>query len=195
MVLAAVLGITACTNLNNEQEEDATHKVYVPADAVILPGLAIGQIALGQDIKEIVKLLGKADTEKIIDGKSWAIWFNPDTINAKQDELALFSVVQNNNNQKIAQIRITSPVFKTKDGIAVGRKLNDIELVFKDLVKLSAYADTVDEKDNVLLYDSKASGIAFEIKDGWVKAITLHHKNNSVNDSYLTSKTNWHKIE
>jgi len=198
--LLIIIGVLISCRGNEETTETVTQ---IPVDSVanpkpepkinlvIIPGQSIGNVALEQNSEEL-EFLGPADLSDAAMGKAWLTWFST---NSKQPsgktELNIYTIYKDKElTQKVVrQIRITSPDFKTPEGIHVGMAFTEIQNLSPDLNYIGNFKNP--GKTNwVELYDSTNIGIAYEIENtGSEKtciAIIVHAKNRNVTEEYLS---------
>ncbi|WP_316804509.1 hypothetical protein [Pedobacter nototheniae] len=162
---------------------------------LIVPGTSVGQISVGEDMTNVFEKMGNADDGDAAMGKAWGIWYGKVSKGDKKDELAIYSSYRDSTMviRDVKQIRVTSNLYKTQDGFGTGRSLSDIALKFPAMEKLSAYLDQ--NKDTILVYDSKPDGIGFEFINKKSVALTVHPKQKSVNETYLTLHPEWKPVK
>lgn len=128
--------------------------------ALIIPGKSIGKISLKENAEEVYKILGKPDSGDAAMGKSLSTWYANHNPKGYQTQIFCSRNMgsPDENTSRVKQIRVTSPFFKTKEGIGAGSTLAQIQTKFK-VVKTASYPD---KKPPYQIYDDKKS-IAFEI--------------------------------
>lgn len=193
------IGLVACQSPKKTDENKAdsvTSRTVVAAQTadkkfLVVAGRSVGEIALGEDIEQVGKKLGKPDAGDAAMGKAWGIWYSGDPKAKQRDEIAVYSSYRDTSMRikDVKQIRITSNQFKTQDGLATGATLEDIKLKFPDIQKLSTYLN--ENKDTVTIYDAKKEGIGFEFLKGKSISLTVHAANTPVNTTYLTLHPEW----
>jgi hypothetical protein len=127
-------------------------------DWLLQPGIAAGKTAINQTADQVYARLGKADGGDAAMGKAIAIWYNNHDSTAHS--IAIYTVRDTGSMPpaRVKQIRVTSPTFKTKEGIHAGSTLMEIKKVFQ-VTRSEAYKS---EGENYSVYSSK-QGVAFEI--------------------------------
>jgi len=194
---AVMLLLTLAVACNPAAKKDKKEKIAENAgiskktidnDRLIVPGKQIGAIYLGQDMKAVFDLLGKADEGDAAMGSALGIW--------KKDSLAIFSSYRDSNMvvKAVKQISSASSSFNTAEQIHTGVKLAQLTAVWPALKKVTAY---LNEKtgDTLQVYDDIAAGIAFDVQKGLCTTITVHTKNKAVNSSYLSLHPGWKNIQ
>jgi len=148
---------------------------------LIVPGKSIGLTHLGQNTETLASL-GRPDFSDAAMGKAWSSWYSKD---GKKNELNIYTTYKDSEMKEkvIRLIRITSPEFKTEDGIATGSSLKTIQSDFPKAVLIGKYKDT---GESVEIYDAIDSGIAFEIKKGNCISIIVHETGKKATDEYIT---------
>ncbi|UKT66106.1 hypothetical protein [Pedobacter mucosus] len=200
ILLGLSISLFACNSVEhkNINTDSTTKKISVGESKLtigpkflIIPGVSIGQIKLGEDTQEIGNKLGTPDAGDAAMGKAWSIWYSEDPNTTRRNELSIYSSYKDSSatSKDVKQIRITSGQFKTLDGFGTGRKLKDAQAKFPDLDQISTYLN--EKKDTVLIYDSKSQGIGFEFLSGKSISLTVHPKNVSVNATYLAIHPDW----
>lgn len=197
-VLGLGASLAACqSSTNSDHKRDSISSIesgpgkIVNEQFLIVPGTSIGQISIGEDMQQVSKKMGTADGGDAAMGKAWGIWYGKALKGDKKDEFAIYSSYRDSNMvvKDVKQIRVTSALYKTQDGFGTGRTLNDLALKFPAMERLSAYLDQ--NKDTIFIYDSKPDGIGFEIVNKKSVALTVHPKQKSVNETYLTLHPEW----
>ncbi|MCZ4244312.1 hypothetical protein [Pedobacter punctiformis] len=201
-VFGLSLGLAACqssTNSNHKADSIASIESgpgkIVDERFLIVPGISIGKISIGEDMQEVFKKTGNADDGDAAMGKAWGIWYGKVSKGDRKDELAIYSAYRDSNMvvKEVKQIRITSGLYKTQDGFGTGRTLNDTKMKFPAMEILSAYLNP--DKDTIFIYDSKPDGIGFEFVNKKSVALTVHPKQKSLNETYLTLHPEWKAVK
>lgn len=154
-------------------------------DWLLTPGKSAGKTLLNENAEEVYKRLGKPDGGDAAMGKSIAIWYS--NHDSTLHSVAIYTARDMGNDPKalVTQIRVTSPLFKTKDGIHTTSTLDAIRKVFK-VQKTEVYEDA---GKNYTIYDSK-SGISFEIDENESCAAIIIHKAGQIGQgTYLKFRT------
>ena len=140
----------------------STLEKQVPADSLIIPGKSIGQISLNENAANVYKLLGKPDSSDAAMGKSLSTWYADHDKKGYVTQIFCARDMGNadENISSINQIRVTSPYFKTKEGICAGTTLQEINAVFSTKKSVS-YPN---KNSPYAIYDN-GKGIAFEINN------------------------------
>ncbi|WP_025142928.1 hypothetical protein [Pedobacter jeongneungensis] len=203
ILLGLGISLVACQSAKKTDEnkgDSVLNTTSVPAQTVnerflVIAGRSIGEIALGEDMEQVGKKLGRPDAGDAAMGKAWGIWYSNDSTAKHRNEIAVYSSYRDTSMRvkDVKQIRITSNKFKTQDGLATGTTLEDTKLKFPGIEKLSSYLN--EEKDTVTVYDAKKDGIGFEFLKGKSISLTVHPVNIPVNATYLTLHPEWKLIE
>lgn len=153
------------------------------ANDTIIAGKSIGRISLNEKSEDVIKELGKPDAEDAAMGKAMLTWFSKPS--GKNEDTAKHSIIvytttnfgSNDEAPRVKYIRITSPFFKTTDGISCGSTIAFIKMKYPALKKPSAsYTDK--SGATVMVYDVKDEGIGFEINEATkCVGITVHKPN------------------
>ncbi|WP_343524223.1 hypothetical protein [Pedobacter sp.] len=197
------ISLLACQTANKPDENKAdsvkntSAGTMQPVDErfLVVPGRSVGEIALGEDMAKVGQKLGRPDAGDAAMGKAWGIWYSGDSTAKQRDEIAVYSSYRDTSMRikDVKQIRITSNTFKTKDGLATGATLKDIQLKFPTIEKISTYLN--ENKDTVTIYDAKTDGIGFEFLKGKSISLTVHPVNTALNQTYLTLHPEWKIVE
>ena len=154
----------------------------VKGDSLLLvPGKSAGKVSINQDAEEVYILLGKADAGDAAMQKSVAIWYKNHDPKAYSTSIYTVRDTGNNPPARIKQVRVTSPGFKTKEGIGVSSTLAEIQNKYS----VTKLADVTDQGEVLEMYDNLA-GIAFEVNGkGICKAIIIHSANEGLKPTSL----------
>lgn len=201
-LLGLSMSVAACqsTSKTDHNTDSLSNLASAPAQNVderflVVAGRSVGEIALGEDMEEVGRKLGRPNAGDAAMGKAWGIWYSNDSTAKHRNEIAVYSSYRDTSMRvkDVKQIRITSNKFKTKDGLTTGSTLEDAKLKFPTIEKLSAYLN--EDKDTVTVYDAKKDGIGFEFLKGKSISLTVHQVNIPVNATYLTLHPEWKVIE
>ncbi|TPE45141.1 hypothetical protein [Pontibacter mangrovi] len=192
------LALLSCQNQENQNEQttpvttpapDTAAAVAQPAPPptpdpayLIKPGESIGKIELGMPGTNLAKILGEPDSTDAAMGKALLFWVDG------QEYVALYTVADfggKDERPKVQQVQVTSPAFKTADGIGTGKALPEIRRTYSGLQPLAYYQNA--QQQQVYIFDDRQQGIAFEVTlpDSTCTAITIHPKGESMTDAYL----------
>jgi hypothetical protein len=201
-LLVLSMSVAACQSASktDHNTDSVSNLASAPTQSVderflVVAGRSVGEIALGEDMEEVGRKLGRPNAGDAAMGKAWGIWYSDDSTAKHRNEIAVYSSYRDTSMRikDVKQIRITSNRFKTKDGLATGSTLEDAKLKFPTIEKLSAYLN--EDKDTVTVYDAKKDGIGFEFLKGKSISLTVHQVNIPVNATYLTLHPEWKLIE
>lgn len=152
---------------------------------LIIPGKSIGKTEINQDADITFKRLGKPDDGDAAMGKAVAIWYAHHDSTGHSTSIYTTRDMGNNPAALIRQIRITSPVFKTKEGLGAASDLSDIEKTF-DLKVAEKFSDSGKQYQ---IFDAK-EGIAFEIgQNKKCVAVIVHEAGKTIQGTYLKFRT------
>lgn len=189
-IIAATLGIFSCghhegkegtakQDLTAVKAVDDTSKMVIP-DKLIVPGKSAGKITIGDNAGNLSSILGKPDFSDAAMGSAVMTWYAAhDTAGYKT------SVFANHNfgskDESIARIRkvlVTSPTFKTAEGLNTGLSLAEYQKHF-DLSPVSSFTA---KGKKVKVYEAKGKGIAFEVDSASGKGvgIAIHQPKDSL---------------
>lgn len=158
---------------------DDTSKTVV-ADKLIVPGKSIGKIVIGASADSLSDILGKPDFSDAAMGSTLMTWYsNHDSGSYKISVFAHHNF--GSTDEKVARIRkilITSPDFKTKEGLATGLNLNEYQKHYQ-LSPVSSYKG---KGKKIKIYEAKGKGIAFEVDSltGKGVGIVVHQPKDSL---------------
>ena len=195
VIAASYLLLTACnqSQTKSAQTQNAADTVFntaisteeksVAAAALITPAKSIGKISLKETADSVYKDLGKPDSGDAAMGKSLSTWYADHDPKGYQTQIFCARNMGNadENVSHVKQIRVTSPYFKTKEGIGVGTTLTQIESKFK-VVKTASYPTKKLPYD---IYDAQ-TGIAFEILNGKCRAVIVYLPGDRGGITYLS---------
>lgn len=153
----------------------------VSVDWLLIPAVSAGQTKLNENADSVYQRLGKPDGGDAAMMKAIAVWYaHHDTT----DHSVAIYTSKNTDTPVVAsilQIRVTSPAFKTAEGIHTTSSLQEIKNHF-NVTKTQQYnyAGT-----SYAVYDSK-QGIAFEMNtDSVCTAIIIHKAGTTDEGTYL----------
>mgnify|MGYP000008098420 CR=1 FL=1 len=121
---------------------------------LVVPGKAIGNTRIDENMDDVIKLLGKPDDGDAAMQKSVAIYYKGEH---STSILSARDTEGDHPAAKVKQIRVTSPAFKTKDSLHVGSTLEELNAKY-ELKKVSTYKADGGE---CTVWDA-GHGIAFE---------------------------------
>lgn len=160
--------------------ESSAHAITVPSDSLIVPGRSVGEIKLETDAAGIMKKFDKPDAGDAAMGKAVATWFERHDTTGHALSIFTAKDVGNSDTAFIEQIRVTSPGFKTKQGIGTSASLTQLGKIF-NLQKQKGYR--LKQQDVELYVDT--AGIAFEIdKQGRCIGIVVYPAGQLHPDTY-----------
>ncbi len=135
----------------------AMPKRQTSAEWLIVPGKSIGKVTLNQNADSVMATLGKPDLTDGAMGSTMLTWLgkNGDSTSRVSVFTQRNMGVPDESVNRVKQIRVTSPQFKTADGIGAGAMFTDID---------SRYSiKAVDKYKQLKVYDDLQHGIAFDI--------------------------------
>jgi hypothetical protein len=152
-------------------------------DWLITPGKGIGHIVLDADVQDVIKQLGKPDSSDAAMGSALMVWFADH--NPSGNRTAVFARHNmGGKDESVSHVRkvlITSPKFKTADGLGVGSAKTDLDKKYT----LKATSDYTGKGGKVQVYTDLAKGVSFEI-DGNGKCVgVVVHKVDDTAAAYL----------
>ncbi len=160
------------------------------ANDTILPGKSIGHILLNEKLDEVIRALGPPDSSDAAMGKSMSKWFSKPS--QKGADTAVHSIIVfattnfggKDEGPRVKHIRITSPFFKTAEGVGCGSTIAFIKMQYPTIKKPGvSYTDR--SGNTVMIYDDIKQGIAYEI-DASTKCvgITVHARGQRAREVY-----------
>lgn len=163
---------------------------------LIIAGESIGKIKLGMSSSQLTAELGNADMSDAAMGKAWLTWYGkkPDEHN-NVTELNVFITYKDTSMQvqTVQQVRTTSSFFRTENDLHVYSDLDTIQSKFAGLTKAATYTDSSGR--NIIIYDARQQGIAFEITAQPQKiciGIIVHTTGIRVTQTYLSLHPDMH---
>ncbi len=160
------------------------------ANDTINPGKSIGHISLNEKTADVIAALGKPDAEDAAMGKAMLTWNSKPTMNVNDTIPHTIKIFTSTNfggkdeASRVKHIRVTSPFFKTAEGVGCGSTIAFIKMQYKDIKKPAAsYTDKSGKK--VMIYDK--DGIAFEIDENTkCVGITVHKPGEKAWETYIS---------
>ena len=160
------------------------------ANDTIVPGKSIGHILLNERMDDVIRALGQPDSTDAAMGKSMSKWFSKPS--KKGADTAIHSIIVfattnfggKDEASRVKHIRITSPFFKTAEGVGCGSTIAFIKMQYPTIKKAGAsYTDR--SGNTVLIYDDTNEGIAYEI-DASTRCvgITVHARGQRAREVY-----------
>ena len=148
--------------------------VSVTANQLIIPGKAIGETYIGEDMKAVFERLGKPDAGDAAMGKSMCTWYARHEAGGYQTSVFASRDMgkPDETTSRAQQILVTSPFFKTADGIQTGISYRQISTRYT-LKKASTFGKGARQ---LTVYDDKAKGIAFEFNPERLCSGIIVHK-------------------
>jgi hypothetical protein len=178
------------TTPKNSYDDSITQKAeQMDAEWLIVPGESIGRIKLGTDAAGLEKILHKPDLSNAAMGKAWLTWKGKRDEHNNATELNVYTTYKDSTMQEktVQQIRTTSSSFSTADSLHVYASLEEISAKFPGIKKRARYNE--DGRD-IIIYDDKKRGIAFEIaganKQQICTGIIVHPKGKDVTEIYIS---------
>ncbi len=184
--------LTAC-NQSTTQTKNAADTVFssvisaeekqVSAAALIVPGKSIGHITLRENADSVYKALGKPDSGDAAMGKSLSTWYANHNPKGYQTQIfcSRYMGSPDENTSRVKQIRVTSPFFKTKEGIGTGTVLAQVQVKFK-VIKTASFKN---KKPPYAIFDNR-KGIAFEVSGGKCTAVIIYLPGDRGGITYLS---------
>lgn len=170
----------AATALQGRAVNGPVTKTISP-DSLISPGKGIGNIRLGEDANKLTNVLGQPDRSDAAMGASLMLWFAAHNTSGFQISVYAHRNMgaKDESISHIKQIRITSPAYKTVDGISTGSFLNSIKKHFTVVKR------RVPETD---IYDDVKAGIAFEMDTADKCSAIIVHAAMDISATYINMR-------
>jgi hypothetical protein len=153
------------------------------SDWLLTPGKGIGHIVLNDDVQNVIRQLGKPDSSDAAMGSSLMVWFAGH--NPAGNRTAVFAHHNMGGKDEsvshVQKILVTSPQFKTNDGIGVGATKQEIQKVYT----LKPTSNYTNKAGKVQVYTDLAKGISFEIDSRGKCMGVVIHKANDTASAYL----------
>jgi hypothetical protein len=139
-----------------------TQSVAAPENAtaaewLIVPGKSVGHISLNQNTDSVLTTLGKPDHTDGAMGSSLLTWMGKNGDSTSR--VTIFTQRDmggpDESISHVKQMRITSPQFKTADGIGTSAPLTDLSAHYN--------IKAVDHYKQLKVYDDLQHGIAFDV--------------------------------
>lgn len=186
--IVLVATVAACGRSNREDESTRSEADTLAADTtsiadslLIVPGQSVGFYRLDDADSLLLKKLGKPDFSDAAMGKAVLVW-HTDTGGGQSYPLSVFTSrdMGNDETARLKQIRITSPLFETRESLRVGSALQEITGVFAVRPRETYESNGA----SYSIYDTR-DGIAFEVDNtDHCVSIIIHHQIDTLN-SYL----------
>ena len=151
---------------------------------LIVPGKSIGQMSINESMDSVYAVLGRPDSGDAAMGSSLAIWYaKHDTAGYKTSIFARHNYGGKDEvTQHIRKILITSPWFKTAEGVGNGSALKEIKqhYALKQGQGYQAKGKTIG------VYYDVSKGISFEIDPATNKCVgILVHRPDDAGGTYI----------
>lgn len=214
LILPLLMFTMSCSNTPNEQDRlpakrsdgvDGTvgvsgttvQKPEVDPALLIVPGRSVGRTRLGLDGSLLDSLLGRPDASDAAMGKAWMTWYGQRDEHNNQAELNVFTTYADSTmrTKTVQQIRLTSPDFRTWEGLGVYDALSQLRAAFPGLQQMFSYQT---DGRTLWVFDDEDKGIGFECavvkQDTICTGVLIHDRNSSVRDSYIYLHPGAHKL-
>lgn len=178
-LLFFLLILSSCSGGNNQP----AGRLPSSDDYLIVPGNSIGKITLEENMDSVNLLMGMPDFSDAAMGKVVATWYpNQDSSAGSLSVYATRQMGTDDETSRIKKIKVTTPEYRTKEGIGTGDSLINIARVF-----IVRPIDTF--RSQKLLYTTYGTrqGMTLVINpQGICQAIIVHDlSDESENDAYL----------
>lgn len=127
----------------------------------IIPGGIIGKVIIGRPLEDLP--LGPPTFGEGAAGTTWSTW-NAEKPEVDTGVIHTVDVLSHlgKTGPQVALVRVTSPYFRTANGLSTGSTLDAIRKAFPHVQRVGQYSPR-QVPISVALYDDSARGIAFEI--------------------------------
>ncbi|OKS88585.1 hypothetical protein [Mucilaginibacter polytrichastri] len=177
------------TNLHAVTSTKDTVKLPpVSAAQLIDPGKSIGLTHLNESLDSVSLKLGKADRGDAAMGAAFTTWFAKHDTSGYQTDVYSHRMMggKDDNTSRVKLIRVTSPYFKTIQGVGTGLTLTEIGKHFH----VKHIANYITGTDTLKVYDDTKEGISFEIDKGDKCTGVLIHAPKDAASGYLSMHPN-----
>ena len=158
----------------------------VPEAELIVPGKSIGLTSIGERADSVGAKLGRPDEGDAAMGKAISTWYSKGDKTHSTTIFFTTNFGDKDEASRARQVRITSPYFKTKEGLSVGSPMDDISKVYPVLKKTGRYPSPKDASQMVVVMDEPDKGIAFEIDPSYkCVGIVIHRPEDKPFETYL----------
>ncbi|MBE9463504.1 hypothetical protein ACFP1I_11290 [Dyadobacter subterraneus] len=161
--------------------KDSTGIKKTDNEWLIIPGKSIGNTKINEKADLVFQHLGKPDGGDAAMGKSVAIWYANHDMTGHSTSIYFVTDMGNSPDALVRQIRVTSPAFKTSEGLGVSSELSAIQQTFE----LEVAEKFSDSGKQYQIFDAR-EGIAFEIgPDKKCVSVIVHEAGKPVSGTYL----------
>jgi hypothetical protein len=158
----------------------------VPPAELIVPGKSIGLTSIGERADSVAAKLGRPDEGDAAMGKAISTWFSKGNKTHSTTIFFTTNFGDKDEASRARQLRITSPYFKTAEGLSVGSDMDGISKIYPVLKKTGRYPSPKDPAQMVVVMDDPDKGIAFEIDPSYkCVGIVIHRREDKPFETYL----------
>lgn len=149
---------------------------------LIVAGKSIGRVSLDENMDSVLVLLGKPDAGNAAMGKSLSTWYaNHDPSGHQTTIFAARQMGMGNEESRVKQIRVTSPFFKTREGVGVTSSAVQIGQFYH-----MRPVDSFTERGMLYIIYDTDKGIGFEIDQHKnCSAVIVHSASEKAGAVYL----------
>jgi hypothetical protein len=186
----SLLGLMACNQApeasQTQPKADTVKHINkkdktVSAVRLIVPGKSIGNTLINENMKKVIRRIGRPEGGDAAMGKSLYVWRSKKNSSYVTMIFASRQMGAENEASLVKQIRVTSPWFVTQEGIHVGSSLTEISKYYKVKKTLSI---TNKGKAYTLFLATKL--ITFEIDEQHIcKGIVVYNDSVEPGQTYL----------
>ena len=178
---------TAAQTIKIDTPTDKIVEQPIDRDQLIIPGQRIGHLTIGMDAAQATDLLKTPDESDAAMGKSVMTWYANHKKGGYQTSVYCTRNMggKDESTSRIKKILVTSPFFKTAEGISVGSKQEAMREAF-DLEKTGT---TIINERPIVVYSDLGRGISFEtdIEQDVCVGVIVHAKGEDAN-TYLNMR-------
>ncbi len=165
LLIALIIGVnSAIKNPGTNQDH------IVTSDHLIVPGKSVGLIGINNNLDSVILKQGKPSRQDAAMGATFLSWYKKE--DSTEHKLQVFARNQANQNiNRVKKIRITSPLYKTKELVGTGMSFTQISKVFK----LVQSPNPPFKSQYQSMYNDLGNGISFEFNGNKMcSAIIVH---------------------
>jgi hypothetical protein len=140
---------------------------------VIVPGVGMGQVRLGEGLEELHQSIGTPKlTDPSFGGTFSEVWRSGPVFGGRRqngpEELQVY-FAHDGDSAVVRQIRVSSPYYTTATGISIRNTFSEIQNAFPNLRRDNELTETMNNgrsEKAVEIFVDRSSGIAFEFRTG-----------------------------
>ncbi|NIG54722.1 hypothetical protein [Chitinophaga sp. Cy-1792] len=172
--ISMITAMTACNHQATKSEstdttsitksDTAAATVAISPEMLIVPGKQIGITVIRANADSLIKIMGKPDFTDGAMGTYFYTWYKHHDTSSYQASMYSRRNMGGADERitHVNSVYISSPSFKTTEGLGAGTPLADLQGHFT-LQRGGVYSNG---KDSLIMYDDIPHGISFEVKKG-----------------------------